>query len=298
MLSGILYVVLVFVHAIRIAPSGMSVFEQRRRAKSGDEALPRRDRLVPRLLTLRDVVRVVLVLALFGTLVAATGWLIGSIGILGMLLLLPLIARLTRRWCQTWYERGEVRLLTFAERPVVKMFCRWLALHTEQPPDNTPASYDEWRHMLTSSKVASAQERDFLVRALAFLPLTVSDVVQPMDEIITVAQDEILGPKRLDELHKTKQRFFPVMDVLQKKVVGIVAADDIMHTQRQGKTVVADVARDTVVQVTNEQSLVELVKMFLHQGQHLFIVVDKSKETIGVITIETIIAKLFPSAAK
>lgn len=293
-LDAALWLGVFVVHAMIVPRSPLSVFELSRRAEDGDveaKAQLERERLRPRLETLRRMFEaVLLVLAVVAT-VAAFGMLLGVLLAVLLVLLLDAATRLAvvRSIGTRAYAAGEPRLSSWAEG------WAWLDVIGARiglPDGSGAASKAELKHLITESKDVLTQ--DELLRLQASLTLderTVADAMTPVSVIETVDLKDTLGPLVLDGLHKTGHSRFPVIDRDVHHVVGLLYLHDIVNLKK-AKATVRDAMDPRVHYIHEDHTLEHALAGFLKTHRHLFVVVNGYRETVGVLTLEDVLEAL------
>jgi CBS domain containing-hemolysin-like protein len=136
----------------------------------------------------------------------------------------------------------------------------------------------------------SHEELDLLVHALTFGEKSVYDCMVPRREVRTVSIEETISPVVIRELHDSGYSRFPVYEGDQDHFVGTLYLRDLINLKASGK--VRDIMEHAVYYVHEEYPLEQALHAFLKTKHHLFIVVNKFEEYVGVITIEDILEQI------
>lgn len=295
-LTLFVFLVLVVVAAMRPESPGMSQYELRRRAEVGDRsaetALSRQHLRVDIESILRVKVAFLLVLTAF-LLVVTFGWVIGSLGSLMLVLSYGAIARLERirRLGQYFYQLLEPKLFTLTQN--ASGFISIIRSGTPPADPVMVSSRQELQHLVDQSEgVLSPDEKKLVVHSLAFSDKIVHDIMTPVDQIAHIKKSEFLGPLTLDELHKSGHSRLPVMSQDIDHLVGILHLQSLLTLDIK-RSVTAEKAMDPHVHyVRHDQTLPHALAGMLRSHQHLFIVINTSRETVGLVTLEDIIEAL------
>lgn len=276
----------------------LSHFESQRRKAAGDAAAGeelRRIRERPLLIALRRCVVSLLVVGAVAATLAAYGFGFG----LAVAAVLALLVQVAAR--QGWLRRPAVRLearyheqlVRFSHRlrPVLK-----LLIPKARPGEDLPAfaSRDELREMLKRDHVLAKQEQQRLLRAMAFPELTVADVMKEWSQVETVEATETAGPLVLDRLHKSGQAAFPVVGT-EGRVVGIFQMNEDMPLKRDAATIQKLMHHDYGY-IRQDSQLDEALTAFLRTSYHLFIVVNETRGTVGVLSLDQVVDALVGQA--
>lgn len=297
-LTGAIAVALLFTIAVHPARPVHSRFELKRRAEQGDSEAAkamRRELLIGDIVSLRRVLILVLTVVL-------TLFIVGQLGsIWGTILLLlfalqayNLVYRLGwfRRWAQQHYDHLEPKLLALVTRHPA-----WFRLiRTRRHPHHEVRveSRDQLLHLVeTSGNTLTHEEKLFVKHGLYFSQMTVRAIMVPARAIDTIAKDELLGPLVLDDLHKTGHSRFPVVDGGLDKIVGILSVRDLLTADSAKHSVTAKKAMDPrVLYIRDDQTLDHALAGFLRARHQLFIVVNKTGETVGLISLDDVMQAL------
>lgn len=297
LIAFVVYVKLVSVQSLRFAQATMSRFERERRQAQGDDAALAEQfwlEVQPQVRGFFQLVSVLCIVVMIGLVQAVFGWLIG-LSVAGILLLLvgPLtrvsVIHLLAHRSYSLIERYVKQLTAHAR---MGRFLRWFRYGEDvAQKEYGVGSRAELEFMLQHTHVVNARVRKMLLQAMVFPEIGVDAALTPRRNMVTVEKAEVLGPKRLDELHKTGEDFFLVVDRRTDKALGVLAAHSIMNTRRQDELTAEEMV-EPVLRVEEAELLDTILGRFLREKRHLGIVVNKSKEITGVITIEAIIAQL------
>lgn len=136
----------------------------------------------------------------------------------------------------------------------------------------------------------SAEELDLLTHALTFGEKSVYDCMVPRREVRTVSADESISPVVIRELHDSGYSRFPVYADKEDQFIGTLYLRELINLKASGK--VRDVMEHAVYYVHEEYPLEQALHAFLKTKHHLFIVVNKFEEYVGIITIEDIVEQI------
>ncbi len=287
------WIIFLLVHGAKPGRSTLSQYELRRLEKEGDkhaQSLTRRNKLLPGAVLLKRWLLIILASLIVWLTVTLNGWFLGVVASVVAIALADIISR----WqplaglAKKYWTKLEPHLLLF-----IHNYAKWLVSLGPKEQSNHIAihSQQELAHVIDSSQVFSPELKSRLQASLAFGESAASDIMLPRAEIETVDQSDTLGPVILDNLHKTGRTYFPVIDKNIDHVVGVLHLDKLVGDMQ--KTHTAKKAMEPRADYVNEtQPLNEVLETFLRTGQHLLIVVNKSKKTVGVIDFQTLLEKL------
>ena len=132
-------------------------------------------------------------------------------------------------------------------------------------------------------------EETMLRRALTLSSVLVRDRMTPRRLAKTVAQHDEVGPLLMDELHSSGHSRFPVVDE-EGAFIGTLYLRDLVgeSTSKQ----VNQIMQKDVRFIHEEESLDYALKAFLRLRHHLFIVVNRFEEFVGVLSIEDVLEEI------
>jgi CBS domain containing-hemolysin-like protein len=141
----------------------------------------------------------------------------------------------------------------------------------------------------------SGSELRMAFNALTFGDKKVTDVMTPLRKLHVVAEDEVVGPLLMDELHKTGFSRFPVAKAgtvksAQPQIVGTLFLKDLVGYTGRGS--VAGLMHKRVYYINEVQSLHDALAAFIKTHHHLFIVVNNFEEIVGVLSIEDVLEQI------
>lgn len=300
-LFGILFILavagLVVVSAARAHATTLSHYELERRSRQGDSraaALLHRQQLAGDVEGVIQAKRFLLFGLSLGLAVAAFGWGWGIVAVLLVILFQPALSRLplVSRWGRLLYDRYEPAIIRHLEaQPWLGALLR---SHRAASVKLQAGSKEELAHIIDQAGAhLSHEQQALLLHSLSFDDHMVSEVMTPKGEIDTIDRRELLGPLVLDDLHKTGHSFFPVTNGGIDHVMGVLPIGSFLSLDSK-RSITAEKAMIPHVERINESApLRTALKRFLKTHQHLLIVENDEGETVGVVTLNDIVAMLF-----
>lgn len=294
----ILFVLLIIVAAMRPVRSQLSLFELKRRVLSGDlgakKALDREEMLVD-IISMQQIVVSLLLVVVVLLCVVKFGWLVGLF--IGLLVILGYgaIARIKfiYRISQIIYARIDKALLKFIKKvPFIFKLLRSVS-DSDILSVQRINSREELQYLIDRSVNAlTNDEKKLIVYGLSFSDKLVESIMTPRSKIDSIDKSEFLGPLVLDDLHKTGHSRLPVINGDVNHVVGILNLKDLL-TLSVKKSMTAEKAMNPkVYYIRADQTLRQALTAFLRTKTHLFVVVDKTRETVGLLALEDVIEAL------
>lgn len=126
--------------------------------------------------------------------------------------------------------------------------------------------------------------------ALQFTDKQVADIVVPKRVVKRVAASDAIGPKLMDELYKSGYSRFPVYEDNPDHIIATLYLKDLVRRASGGH--VRDAMRADVYYVHEDFALPRVLHAFLKTKHHLFVVVNKFEEFVGIVTIEDVLEQI------
>lgn len=297
-ITGILFLVLVVIASICPQPSVISVFELERRSKRASreaKAALRREKYLPDVLALQRVIVSLLLVVVVLLSVVTFGWLIGVIVAVIIALEYAVVAKwpALHRQSNTWYEAIEPNLLRFVEKfQGVFAFIRSVPTYNTESYRRFDSRQELQRLVDTSGDILSEDERRLIVHTLGFKDQKVESVMTPKSVMTTINKDEFLGPLVLSELHDSGHSRLPVVGEDIDHIVGILYTRDLLSLDVRDSTTAEKAMEAKVYYIRQDESLEHALAAFLRTHHHLFIVINSSRETVGLVTLEDVMEAL------
>lgn len=274
-----------------------SLAELKRRAKKSDTYVLELDRyeLHAALVTLLRSIRALLLVIIVCLLIGGLGWFGGIVAALFVAVIHPALGRMksVSKGGQALYAKIEPTLLDMSakfERIFHALREPGTAIH-ESPV--ALRSREELSELIERSHdIAGENERKLLVSALAFPEKTVQSVMTPRSVIDFIKQGEFLGPLVLDELHALGHSRLPVIAEDIDHVVGVLHLRDLMSLNEKRSLTAEKAMEKKVYYIREDDTLEHALSAFLRTRHHLFIVINKNRETVGLLTLEDVLETL------
>ncbi len=290
------FFILVVAAAMQPHHTALSMYELRRRVENGNRAA--KDMLY-RQVHLRDVeallqlmVTIFLIVISF-LLIATFGWIMGAVLIVVVLFSYHAVARVRfiHHLAAKLYNQLESRLFLVVEK--APGLISYIRFDRESNRALQLGSRQELEYLVHHSEdVLSADEKRMVIHSLTFSDKKVGDIMPPVDMITSIKKAEFLGPLTLDALHKSKHSHLPVIGQDINQVVGVLYLDTLLALDIK-RSVTAEKAMDPrVFYVQQDQTLPHMLAALLRTHQHLFMVINPDKETVGLITLSDVVEAL------
>jgi CBS domain containing-hemolysin-like protein len=295
LVSIAVFCLLVVVTAMEPKRIHISHFELHRRAEIGDASAKHMLQKLQHQPDIESILKIkvafLLVLVSF-LIIACFGWIIGPLIVLIVLIEYGAIAQIKfiKHIATGLYNQIEPFLYTCVIRfPSLMRVIK----STDTDQQTHIASRQELEHMITQSHaVLSDDEKKLVVHSLAFSEKTVQTSMTAVNRIMTIKKSEFLGPLTLSELHQTGHSRLPVIGTDINHIVGILHLQNLLALDIK-RSVIAEKAMDThVLYIRTDQTLPEALAVLLHTHEHLLIVINEDRQTVGLITIHDVLKAL------
>ena len=130
-------------------------------------------------------------------------------------------------------------------------------------------------------------DSDLAIATLTFSAKQVSTLMVPLAKIRRVKATQDLTPKLIEQLHDTGFSVFPVQRGDGQDFCGILYLEDLQKLSRT--RAVHQIMKPGVRYINAEAPLNQTLDAFFKTKQHLFLVVDRAKEVIGLIDLTDVL---------
>lgn len=188
-----------------------------------------------------------------------------------------------------------VRVVTAVCRPVVAVLVRLADL--QSPGHDTMVgalTEDELRALANESAALGVIDRDdaaLVDRSFDFGDCRVADVMVPRERIVFVGADEPVARIVAGALESGHRRFPVSIDGVDE-IVGLVRFRDIAAAERATPSASATEIMADVMRCGAEDPIARVLDRMQEAGTWLAIVSDPAGHTLGLVTIEDIVAEL------
>lgn len=297
-LTVLVFVVLLIFTAMRPTSSGFSMFELERRTELVDKAAQKiltRENLLNDIISLQHILVAIFLVIVVLLSVVTFGWLIGIIVAFFVTLEYGSIARIgfLKTWSQKIYSRLEPNVIKFIQKtPFLFKILRNVSIMDTKISQRID-SREELQHLVDESiGILTPDEKKLVVHSLSFSDQLVSTIMTPRSVIDSIKNSEFLGPLTLDDLHKTGHSRLPVINGDIDHIIGILNLRGLLTLDIKRSTTAEKAMDPKVFYIRQDQTLQHALAAFLRTHQHLFIVVNEFRETVGLLSLEDVIEAL------
>lgn len=292
------FILLLVVAAIRPHHSKLNMFELERRFGLGDKHAEKaliREKLLGDVVSLQRVLIAILQVIVVILSELTFGLYFGIFVAFMVALVYGSIARLSfiRKLSQKLYKYSEESVLYFIQKaPYLVKFLRSAPMSTGSHVLHID-SRQELQHLVAESDgVLTPEEKKLIVNSLSFNDQLVRTVMTPRDSINSIKKTEFLGPLTLDDLHKTGRSKLPVIAGDIDHIVGILHLEGLLALDIKRSTTAEKAMEPKVYYIHQDQTLQHALTEFLSTRHYLLIVINESRETVGLLTLTDVIESL------
>lgn len=299
----LIFTLLLLVSSVQIRRTALSKFELNRRIGDGDvssKAILHREMLLHDVMSLQRVLVALLLVALVVLAIAACGWLIGTVVSVVVAFEFGLLSRqaFVRHFSQRWYEAHEASLLRFIEQHP-RLFAIIRGVAHEGVANQALHSREELLYLMHEADILTDKEKRQIVYGLDFAAQRVADHMTPVEKIITIGKKELLGPLVLNDLHETGYSRFPVIGQDINDIVGIVDLSEQLTIDAGKHSTTAEKSMTShIAHINHDATLEQALAVYSEKRPGLVVVVDGKHETVGLISLSTILGVLLGRSAQ
>lgn len=298
-ITGILIVLIVILSAWGGLKTVYSAWQlkQKRGQIGSDRAKLDLERLSakPTLINWQIVGLIVLYVALFASLRQLAAGHIAWLVLFGVVLFGNAVAKLKpiRGLAQNLYNKTESKLLVLYRG--LKRLSRVFNLSSLQNINGSGSdqieSIEELLFLIDNSPgVVNDRQKRLIKSGLKFSDSKVEKVFIPIDELMSLATTDLIGPLVLDDLHRSGNEYFPVIN-REDEVVGIFNLFQSTSLDDKTSKTAQELSDKNFLQVDIDDSLDNVLNQMLTE-QTMVAVVRKRNKTMGLVKLSDIIAYL------
>ena len=170
---------------------------------------------------------------------------------------------------------------------------------SQTPPEYAPKTIEDFIGVLkrTPKTVLNLEQRSISSAAMSFSDRPVKSIMLPKSEVTFVYEHDFLGPLMLDKLYRSGFSHFPVLD-REQHIVGILHTESLNSLEIKKTDRASKYYEKSVYFIRADYSLEQAFAAFLRTGSQFLIVIDKSEELVGILTLEMLAEHLLGHVPK
>lgn len=141
-------------------------------------------------------------------------------------------------------------------------------------------------------KIVDSESEGMLEGVLQVSEMQIRDIMIPHSQMISVHIQQNL-PEIIATVIETKHSRYPVLNMQQTEVIGILLAKDLLNftAEESDKFNIKKIVQPAMI-VPETQHLDKLLKQFKRRRSHMAIVIDEFGHIAGLITMEDILEQI------
>lgn len=155
-------------------------------------------------------------------------------------------------------------------------------------------SKDELLDLIAHDEMAlSAEQRKMLAHVLQFADKSVSANMVTRANIISVKQNDTLGPKLIDQLHNSGHSRFPVIKNSIDEIIGTLYLQDLRDVSvLEAGPKAKDLMRPQAYYIHESSTLNDALNAFLTTKHQQLFVINNKKRVVGLISLEDLLEQM------
>lgn len=296
LLIAFIFVTLLLVVAINPSRSELSWFELSRRSLMGDRDAKRilsREKKIDNVLALQRIAVYLLIVLFTVSNLAVFGWFFGIVLSLSLIIFSPTIVRMSfiSNLSNKIFEKLENNIFKLIKK--TPFIFKIIKINSIVESRKLGSSFELQNLINNSDDILTVDQKNLIVNGLSFDGQIVSTLMTSRDDIASIDKSEFLGPLTLNDLHKIGYDQLPVVNGDIDHIVGILYLKNLLTLDIKRSTTVEKAMDDKVYYIRDNQNLQQALEAFLKTRHNLLIVINKSRETVGLITLSDVIEALF-----
>ncbi len=112
----------------------------------------------------------------------------------------------------------------------------------------------------------------------------------PIDEVINLASDDLIGPLALDDLHRTGFDHFPVFNS-SDNIVGILHLNDLISLDDKKSKTAQELCDKDFIELKASDSLMGALRQLMLEQAFVALVTNRGK-IVGLVKLNDVVASL------
>ena len=140
-------------------------------------------------------------------------------------------------------------------------------------------------------QILDENEQKWLEKIFKLNKKSILEIGTPGEKMAIIHDDELLTPLVINELFKTKQKIFPVMNKNEDRVKGVIFLDDITKIDSSDSKKAQKVMRGEFFSLKSNLSGLEAFEKILSKGENYAILLEKGGDLAGIVNLADFIRK-------
>ena len=193
------------------------------------------------------------------------------------------------------YSRYETKILNELDHrsssKIIKLFDVKYLSRKDQKID----SVDHLLKLIDEADgVLSGEQKLVITQASGWFDIAVKDIMTPAKAVVTIKEDEVLGPLVLDDLHKSGHIRFPVTNGELSDVVGVLSLRELLDvTQKSASSTAKSEMHHDVLLIRDDVKLPKVLPKLMKSNLQFAVIANEDGEAVGIVTPQDALDYLF-----
>lgn len=153
-------------------------------------------------------------------------------------------------------------------------------------------SKDELLDFLSKHRrILDENEQKWLEKIFKLNEKSVLEIGIPSEKMAIIHDDELLTPLIINELFKTKQNIFPVMNKNEDRVKGVIFLNDITKIDSSDSKKAQKVMREDFFSLKLDISALDAFEKMISKDKNYAILLEKNNDLAGIVNLTDFIRK-------
>ena len=153
-------------------------------------------------------------------------------------------------------------------------------------------SKEELLNFLANHKrILTENEQKWIEKIFELEEKTILEVGVSSEKMAIIHDNDLLTPLVIDELFKTKQKIFPVMNEEENKVKGVIFLEDITKIDSSDSKKAQKVMHEEFLSIKPNLSALVALEKILSKGENYAILLERNGDLSGIVNLVDFIRK-------
>ena len=140
-------------------------------------------------------------------------------------------------------------------------------------------------------RILTENEQKWIEKIFELEEKTILEVGVSSEKMAIIHDNDLLTPLVIDELFKTKQKIFPVMNEEENKVKGVIFLEDITKIDSSDSKKAQKVMHEEFLSIKPNLSALVALEKILSKGENYAILLERNGDLAGIVNLVDFIRK-------
>lgn len=140
-------------------------------------------------------------------------------------------------------------------------------------------------------RILTENEQKWIEKIFELEEKTILEVGVSSEKMAIIHDNDLLTPLVIDELFKTKQKIFPVMNEKENKVKGVIFLEDITKIDSSDSKKAQKVMHEEFLSIKPNLSALVALEKILSKGENYAILLERNGDLSGIVNLVDFIRK-------